>query len=182
MSDFKPQGGEEQIHENPAIEHYSVRPKDASTPFEEDGGSASSRQGHGAVELVDSSTDAAGQPPIQTTVAELDRSKGRFGYLKKRQFWIVLLLSQALAVTITGTNTLSSLLRDEGTSIPAFQSLFNVSLELLFSIADIDSSCAVHPIESHLYFLDHLQVWLQRLAQSLLEGRLAILHPSILRC
>lgn len=132
-SDFKPRGVvEEQIHETSPADHYSsaIRPKGASTTsFEEeeqDGDDSSRRQGqgHGAVELVNSADQ---QPPIQTTVAELDRSKGRFGYLKKRQFWIVLLLSQALAVTITGTNTLSSLLRDEGTSIPAFQSLFNVS-------------------------------------------------------
>jgi len=130
LSDFKPRGGEEQIHETPAIvkDHSSnVRPTKgattSSTSFEatEEQEDSGRPQSHGAVELINS------QPPIQTTVAALDASKGRFGYLKKRQFWIVLLLSQALAVTITGTNTLSSLLRDEGTSIPAFQSLFNVS-------------------------------------------------------
>lgn len=141
MSDFKtPQGGEQQVtpvvdHETEYYHSSSVQPNkgDISRPYEtattRDGASPNQGHGHGAVELV--GADPAAQPPIQTTVAELDRSKGRFGYLKKRQFWIVLLLSQALAVTITGTNTLSSLLRDEGTSIPAFQSLFNVGCDIL---------------------------------------------------
>ncbi|CZT14923.1 related to membrane protein [Ramularia collo-cygni] len=132
MADLQPQGGERVAsvdHQAPAVEHSSIRPKGAEASFEAGSASSSARR-HGAVELV----GADSQPPIQTTVAELDRSKGRFGYLKKRQFWIVLLLSQALAVTITGTNTLSSLLRDEGTSIPAFQSLFNyILLNLIYT-------------------------------------------------
>jgi solute carrier family 35 protein F1/2 len=127
MSERKTQGGERVRpvdHESAAIEHSSVLPK-GTTTFEAGQTSSAQGQGHGAVELVD--TDSTDQPPIQTTVAELDRSKGRFGYFKKRQFWIVLLLSQALAITITGTNTLTTLLQDEGTSIPAFQTLFNVN-------------------------------------------------------
>lgn len=128
MSDRKAQG-EEQVtpldHEGPLVDQSRVLPKGTSTSFEVGSGSSARGHGHGAVELV--GADPADQPPIQTTVTELDRSKGRFGYLKKRQFWIVLVLSQALAVTITGTNTLSSLLREEGTSVPAFQTLFNVS-------------------------------------------------------
>lgn len=78
--------------------------------------------------------ESADQPPLQTTAEELDKKKGRFGYLKTRQFWIVLALSQALAVSITGTNTLSSLLAAEGTSIPAFQSFFNyVLLNIIYT-------------------------------------------------
>ncbi|CBX97412.1 hypothetical protein IAQ61_007170 [Plenodomus lingam] len=63
------------------------------------------------------------------------RSKGRwFQYLKTKQFWITLVLGQVLAICITSTNTLSTLLANEGTSIPAFQSFFNyVLLNLIYT-------------------------------------------------
>jgi len=62
-------------------------------------------------------------------------TKGRwFAYVKTKQFWITLLLGQVLAICITSTNTLSSLLSAEGTSIPAFQSFFNyVLLNLIYT-------------------------------------------------
>lgn len=112
-------------------EHYSVQPKGAptQTSFGE-----SSESRHGAVELVDSSSNNESSPPTNT-VAALEASKsGRFSFLRSRQFYIVLLISQALAVAITGTNTLSSLLAAEGTSIPAFQTLFNyILLSLIYT-------------------------------------------------
>lgn len=47
---------------------------------------------------------------------------------------MVLLLSQVLALCITGTNTLTTLLVIEGTSIPAFQTFFNyVLLNLIYT-------------------------------------------------
>ncbi|KAF2448147.1 DUF914-domain-containing protein [Karstenula rhodostoma CBS 690.94] len=49
-------------------------------------------------------------------------------YVKTKQFWIAMVLGQTLAICITSTNTLSQLLSNEGTSIPAFQSLFNYVL------------------------------------------------------
>ncbi|KAJ4369290.1 hypothetical protein N0V86_009121 [Didymella sp. IMI 355093] len=63
------------------------------------------------------------------------QSKGRwFQYLRTKQFWLTLLLGQVLAICITSTNTLSSLLANEGTSIPAFQSFFNyVLLNLIYT-------------------------------------------------
>ncbi|KAF2624702.1 DUF914-domain-containing protein [Macroventuria anomochaeta] len=63
------------------------------------------------------------------------QSKGRwFQYLKTKQFWLTMLLGQVLAICITSTNTLSSLLANEGTSIPAFQSFFNyVLLNLVYT-------------------------------------------------
>ncbi|KAF2015278.1 DUF914-domain-containing protein [Aaosphaeria arxii CBS 175.79] len=63
------------------------------------------------------------------------QTKGKwFTYFKTKQFWIVLLLGQVLAICITSTNTLSQLLSFEGTSIPAFQSFFNyVLLNIVFS-------------------------------------------------
>ena len=115
------------------VERISVQPKGHS--LDSPGASSSTSAGehtHGAVELTDS--NSANDTPIQVSADELDNKKGRFGYLKTKQFWIVLLLSQALAVSITGTNTLSGLLAGDGVSIPAFQSLFNyVLLNLIYT-------------------------------------------------
>lgn len=63
------------------------------------------------------------------------QTKGKwFAYLKTRQFWLAMLLGQVLAICITSTNTLSSLLNQEGTSIPAFQTFFNyVLLNLIYT-------------------------------------------------
>ncbi|KAK4546519.1 hypothetical protein LTR36_001736 [Oleoguttula mirabilis] len=115
------------------VERITVKPK--GTPYSPGASSSSSDgtrdHGHGAVELV-GGTDPAEQPPIQTTAAELERRKGgRFAFFKRPQFWIVLALTQTLAITQTGTNTLTTLLSNEGTSIPAFQSLFNYVLLVL---------------------------------------------------
>ncbi|KAF1936800.1 DUF914-domain-containing protein [Clathrospora elynae] len=68
----------------------------------------------------------------------LDRdaqTKGRwFQYVKTKQFCITLLIGQVLALCITATNTFSTLLANEGTSIPAFQSFFNyVLLNLIYT-------------------------------------------------
>lgn len=124
------------------VERITVEPKGTSTSA--DASLPSSRghgHGHGPVEMV--GVPSSEQQPIQTTVAELEAKKGgRFSYLKRRQFWLVFALSQALAVTITGTNTLTSLLNGElgrnepegGVSIPAFQSLFNyILLTLIYT-------------------------------------------------
>jgi solute carrier family 35 protein F1/2 len=82
------------------------------------------------------------------------QSRGRwFQYIKTKQFWLTMLIGQGeshvprdarrsdllttspvLAICITSTNTLSSLLNEEGTSIPAFQSFFNyVLLNLVYT-------------------------------------------------
>lgn len=78
-----------------------------------------------------SGDDAAGNPVLEGN----DQTQGRwFQYLKTKQFWITLLLGQVLAICITSTNTLSTLLANEGTSIPAFQTLFNyVLLNLVYT-------------------------------------------------
>lgn len=51
-----------------------------------------------------------------------------WSYLTTADFWIVLGIGQILALCITSTNTFSSLLSGKGTSIPAFQSIFNYCL------------------------------------------------------
>jgi len=51
-----------------------------------------------------------------------------FAYIKTKQFWLVLVFGQVLALCITGTNTFSQLLANDGANIPAFQSFFNYVL------------------------------------------------------
>ena len=58
----------------------------------------------------------------------------KLAYFKTRDFWIILFFGQVLAICITGTNTLTTLLVIEGTSIPAFQTLFNyVLLNIIYT-------------------------------------------------
>ncbi|KAM0716559.1 hypothetical protein Q7P37_008004 [Cladosporium fusiforme] len=115
----------------PVVEHYSVQPKGSSRSSV---GNSSGDASHGAVELVNSSNENGDSPPPNTVAAIEAAKPGRFSFLRTRQFYIVLLISQALAVAITGTNTLSSLLAAEGTSIPAFQTLFNyILLSLIYT-------------------------------------------------
>ncbi|PSN74143.1 DUF914-domain-containing protein [Corynespora cassiicola Philippines] len=113
---------------------HAVRPKGSSGSdrARDAGGSSTSTTGHGAPELTTAPTNASGVNPTLEHEAE---SKGRwFQYVRTRQFWITMLLGQVLAICITSTNTLSSLLSAEGTSIPAFQSFFNyVLLNLIYT-------------------------------------------------
>ncbi|KAL8717141.1 MAG: hypothetical protein Q9225_005595 [Loekoesia sp. 1 TL-2023] len=84
---------------------------------------------HGAPEVVDIKDDVDATEGAITSVDELEASKkGRFAYFKTRDFYIVLVLGQVLALCVTSTNTFSSLLAAQGTSIPAFQTFFNYIL------------------------------------------------------
>ena len=51
-----------------------------------------------------------------------------YSYFTTKEFWIALVVGQVLALCQTATNTFSSFLANLGTSIPAFQSLFNYVL------------------------------------------------------
>lgn len=128
--DIAPTNGVECIHVEPKSEYYAPGGSSSSSD-------ANHGKDHGSVEMT--GADPNEQPPLQTTEDELERRNGgKFGYLKTKQFWIVLALSQALAISITGTNTLSSLMAGEGTSIPAFQSLFNyILLTLIYTSTTI---------------------------------------------
>ncbi|TID15317.1 DUF914-domain-containing protein [Venturia nashicola] len=81
--------------------------------------SASSIQGDGPTEIVDREEEG---------VAGREKKKEWFAYVKTKQFWLVLVFGQVLALCITGTNTFSSLLANAGANIPAFQSFFNYVL------------------------------------------------------
>lgn len=123
-----------EIGSDQPVERISVKPKDSTYSPRASSSSFAPAEHHGVVELV-GGPKLEDQPPLQTTAAELERRKGgRFAFLKRPQFYIVLCLSQALAITQTGTNTLTTLLANVGTSIPAFQSLFNyVLLALIYT-------------------------------------------------
>jgi solute carrier family 35, member F1/2 len=67
-------------------------------------------------------------------ISQSRRKRDRFSYLMTKDFWLVMLLGQILALCITGTNTLTTLLVIEGTSIPAFQTFFNyVLLNIIYT-------------------------------------------------
>ncbi|KAF4122924.1 solute carrier family 35, member F1/2 [Geosmithia morbida] len=58
-----------------------------------------------------------------------------YSYLTTADFWLVLALGQVLALCITATNTFSQLLSNAGTSIPAFQTIFNyVLLAIIYTV------------------------------------------------
>ncbi|KAL8716441.1 MAG: hypothetical protein Q9220_000348 [cf. Caloplaca sp. 1 TL-2023] len=106
-----------------AIEHYGPASGDPASPLSE------LRNGHGDPQVVRAADGTIAGEDTVTTVDELEASKkGWFAYLTTRDFYIVLVLGQVLALCITSTNTFSSLLVAEGTSIPAFQTFFNYVL------------------------------------------------------
>ncbi|KAJ5649386.1 solute carrier family 35 member [Penicillium longicatenatum] len=53
------------------------------------------------------------------------QKKGFFAYFKTKEFYIVLLLGQALAIMNTATSTFTTLLTEENWSIPTFQTILN---------------------------------------------------------
>lgn len=88
---------------------------------------------HGEAEILRS-----GDPTTRDggfdTATQPQRKRVQFGYLTTKDFWLVLALGQILALSLTGTNTLTTLLVIEGTSIPAFQTFFNyVLLNLIYT-------------------------------------------------
>ncbi|KAF2456374.1 hypothetical protein BDY21DRAFT_346923 [Lineolata rhizophorae] len=93
---------------------------------------AGSEAAHGRAELV--GADVTMADAVAAEGANEKRGKRLFSYVKTKQFWIVLLLGQVLALCITSTNTFSSLLAGKGTNIPAFQTFFNyVLLNIIYT-------------------------------------------------
>lgn len=54
-----------------------------------------------------------------------------YSYLATADFWIVIAIGQVLSLCITATNTFTTFLVNEGTNIPAFQTVFNYILIFL---------------------------------------------------
>ncbi|KAI2639357.1 DUF914-domain-containing protein [Xylaria nigripes] len=65
---------------------------------------------------------------VSQALQSLEGKARWYSYLTTRDFWIVLIVGQVLALAITATNTFSSLLVEHNTSIPAFQTFFNYVL------------------------------------------------------
>jgi solute carrier family 35 protein F1/2 len=77
---------------------------------------------------ADSSSEAAPADQLD------NKKKGFLAYFKTKEFYIILILGQVLAITNTATSTFSTLLSNDGTSIPAFQTFFNyVLLNIIFT-------------------------------------------------
>ena len=66
--------------------------------------------------------------PVLETSPLVSARRKFFAYMMTPRFYLVLFIGQMLSLCITGTNTLTTLLANIGTSIPAFQSLFNYVL------------------------------------------------------
>jgi len=81
--------------------------------------SSDSTSGDGVAEVVGGGEEG---------VRGASRKREWFAYVKTKQFWLVLVFGQVLALCITGTNTFSQLLANNGANIPAFQSFFNYVL------------------------------------------------------
>ncbi|KAL2150188.1 hypothetical protein VTH82DRAFT_7864 [Thermothelomyces myriococcoides] len=66
---------------------------------------------------------------VAAGLSELEsRNVHWYSYLLTVDFWLVLALGQILSLCITATNTFTTFLDSVGTSIPAFQTLFNYAL------------------------------------------------------
>ncbi|MCJ1465522.1 hypothetical protein MMC07_004140 [Pseudocyphellaria aurata] len=110
--------------------------KDVTTTEVEESSLRTSTPQHAAPEPAGTEGHDGALPSEEaTTVDEIEeKKKGRFAYLKTRNFYIVLGLGQVLALALTATNTFSTLLVNEGTSIPSFQNLFNyILLTLIYT-------------------------------------------------
>jgi len=78
------------------------------------------------MEMNNTGEEAVDAEALEHAIEALEKKKSAwYAYLTTVDFWIVLALGQILALCITATNTFSSLLVNKGTSIPAFQTLFN---------------------------------------------------------
>ncbi|KAK0392878.1 hypothetical protein NLU13_2372 [Sarocladium strictum] len=89
--------------------------KGTASPIMEPVSSGSRQQRHGA----DDETVGQGLRILEA------RSVHWWDYFTTKDFWLVAALGQVLALCITSTNTFTSLLSQEGTNIPAFQTMFN---------------------------------------------------------
>ena len=90
---------------------YGTAGSSSKSPIEE----------HGNPQIVEAS-------PERPAAVEKQTWREKLAFFKTRDFWFILALGQVLAICITGTNTLTTLLAEEGNSIPAFQTLFNYIL------------------------------------------------------
>lgn len=120
------------------VERISVKPKGTNTSPEPSTPSSSiNGRIHGAPELIGVS-DGEAPDTVHQYEETQQQKKGRFAYLKTRDFWLVLALTQVIALCQTGTNTFTTLISDRGTNIPAFQTFFTyVLLNVVYTLFTI---------------------------------------------
>lgn len=98
------------------------------------GSGSGSSHSHGHPEIIAEVTKSNPERSGQIALADEYNTKeskswrAKLAFFKTRDFWFILALGQVLAICITGTNTLTTLMVIEGTSVPAFQTLFNYIL------------------------------------------------------
>ncbi|BCR95292.1 uncharacterized protein AKAW2_20232S [Aspergillus luchuensis] len=90
------------------------------------------------VHTVTESSEQTGQSQDQEAQQEQQPTQSRaarlFAYMKTRDFWLVLILGQIIALADISSSTFSSLLSNAGNSIPAFQTLWNyILLNLVYT-------------------------------------------------
>lgn len=108
------------------VERVSVKPKGTNTSPEPSTPSSSIRgRIHGAPEII--GVTEGEDPEAVRRFEETNKGK-KFAFLRSRDFWIVLFITQVLALCQTGTNTFTTLIANRGTNIPAFQTFFNYVL------------------------------------------------------
>ncbi|KAF4629293.1 hypothetical protein G7Y89_g8856 [Cudoniella acicularis] len=89
------------------------------------------RDGSGSIEMTGNGTGDENVNPevLEYAIQALEgKKKHWYTYMTTADFWVVLAIGQILSLCITATNTFSTLLVNVGTSIPAFQTLFNYIL------------------------------------------------------
>jgi solute carrier family 35, member F1/2 len=113
----------------PHVYHYDMTADKTDPAMDEAPDGSSKDSSDQAARPTDPSDPApANGPAVVDLAAEREQKKGWFAYIKTRDFWIVLVLGQVLSLCLTATNTFSQLLANEGTSIPAVQTLVNYVL------------------------------------------------------
>jgi solute carrier family 35 protein F1/2 len=79
-----------------------------------------------AITVVQSDSAVQTEEDGQMPADKVDESKkGFFAFLKTKEFYIIVVLGQLLAIANTSTSTFTTLLGDENWAIPTFQTLLN---------------------------------------------------------
>ncbi|KAI1436409.1 DUF914-domain-containing protein [Xylaria sp. CBS 124048] len=131
MADHIPSSGQETTEKTKS--HGNVSEIVAAPPS--GSSSVSVNRDYGTASPVTTGGNADETKVVSRALESLEGSgKTRwYSYFKTRDFWIVLIVGQVLALANTSTNTFSSLLVEHNTSIPAFQTFFNyVLLTLIY--------------------------------------------------
>jgi len=109
---------------------HTTAPVPADSKAHDDGG-------YGTTATTTPAADGASLSESDAVKAGLEHLEARnvhwYSYLATLDFWAIIAVGQVLSLCITATNTFSTFLASAGTSIPAFQTIFNyVLLTLIY--------------------------------------------------